>query len=35
MSVGQYAYDGMMDEMRLYNRILTPAEVKQLYLLGR
>lgn len=27
--------NGALDEVRIYNRILTPAEVKQLYLIGR
>ncbi len=27
--------DGKMDEVRMYNRVLTDSEIKQLYLLGR
>jgi hypothetical protein len=30
-----YHFDGILDEVRLYNRVLTPAEVKQLYNAGR
>jgi len=28
-------YDGIQDDVRIYNRILTPAEIKQLYGLGQ
>ena len=27
-------FDGLIDEVRIYNRALSPAEVKQLYLMG-
>jgi hypothetical protein len=30
-----FAYDGKIDDLRVYNRVLTAAEVKQLYNLGR
>ncbi len=29
------SFDGALDEVRIYNRILTSAEVKRLYLMGR
>jgi hypothetical protein len=31
---GQSSFDGMLDDLRLYNRILSPTEVKRLYELG-
>jgi hypothetical protein len=41
LTIGGWIGDGgsysssVMDEVRIYNRILTPSEVKQLYLIGR
>ncbi len=29
------AFDGIIDDVRMYNRILTQSEIKQLYLMGR
>jgi len=34
-SGGWFYFNGSIDEVRLYNRALSPNEVKQLYLLGR
>lgn len=28
-------FDGIIDEVRVYNRVITPSEAKQLYLMGR
>ncbi len=34
-ALGGYNFKGIMDEVRIYNRVLSPAEVKQLYLMGK
>ncbi len=30
----EFPFDGAIDDVRVYNRVLSPAEIKQLYLLG-
>ncbi len=35
ISTTQYIYDGYMDEIRIYNKPLTPVQVTMLYNLGK